>query len=151
MRLDEFAKEQEFGDKCLQLMYELVHVTVNQVMVPEKFYELYERMERLHSRGINVTLKPMSNPTASGIVEGYDDASESYRDITFTDNLHTGVPKYFLEGFLLNSVNPSVALFWLATITLAIKRSEQNTMWIFVFFACIFATVKAFMHFWHAT
>lgn len=70
---DEFAKEQEFGDKCLQLMYELVHVTVNQVMVPEKFYELYDRMERLHARGINVTLKPMSNPTASGIVEGYTD------------------------------------------------------------------------------
>jgi organic radical activating enzyme len=68
---DEFAKEQEFGDKCLQLQYELVHVTVNQVMVPEKFYELYARMERLHARGINVTLKPQSDPTASGIVDGY--------------------------------------------------------------------------------
>jgi hypothetical protein len=68
---DEFAKEQEFGDKCLQLMYERVYVTVNQVMVPEKFYELYDRMTRLHSRGINVTLKPQSDPTASHIVEGY--------------------------------------------------------------------------------
>lgn len=68
---DEFAKEQEFGDKCLQLMYERVHVTINQVMVPDKFYELYERMARFHKRGINVTLKPQSNPTASGIVEGY--------------------------------------------------------------------------------
>jgi organic radical activating enzyme len=68
---DEFAKEQEFGDKCLQLMYEQVHVTVNQVMVPEKFDELYARMERLHARGISVTLKPMSDPTASGIVDGY--------------------------------------------------------------------------------
>ena len=68
---DEFAKEQEFGDKCLQLMYELVHVTINQVMVPEKFDDLYARMERFHKRGINVTLKPMSDPTASGIVDGY--------------------------------------------------------------------------------
>jgi len=68
---DEFAKEQEFGDKCLQLQYELVHVTVNQVMVPEKFYELYDRMERFYKRGINVTLKPQSDPTASSIVEGY--------------------------------------------------------------------------------
>ena len=67
----EFAKEQEFGDKCLQLMYELVHVTVNQVMVPENFFELYERCERLHSRGINVTLKPQSDPTASFVVDGY--------------------------------------------------------------------------------
>jgi len=68
---DEFAKEQEFGDKCLQLIYDSVFVTVNQVMVPDKFYELYERMDRLHQRGINVTLKPQSDPTASFIVDGY--------------------------------------------------------------------------------
>lgn len=67
----EFAREQEFGDKCLQLMYENVYVTVNQVMVPEQFFELYERLERLHNRGINVTLKPQSDPTASHIVDGY--------------------------------------------------------------------------------
>ena len=70
---DEFAKELEFGDKCLQLTYDGVYVTVNQVMVPEKFYKLYERLERLNQRGINVTLKPMSDPTASGIVSGYTD------------------------------------------------------------------------------
>ena len=69
----EFAKEQEFGDKCLQLMYELVHVTVNQVMVPEQFWELYDRCERLNQRGINVTLKPQSDPTASHVVSGYTD------------------------------------------------------------------------------
>jgi organic radical activating enzyme len=68
---DEFAKEQEFGDKCLQLQYELVHVTINQVMVPEKFDELYARCVRFHERGINVTLKPQSDPTASNIVDGY--------------------------------------------------------------------------------
>ena len=69
----EFAKEQEFGDKCLQLMYELVHVTVNQVMIPEQFWELYDRCERFHQRGINVTLKPQSDPTASHVVSGYTD------------------------------------------------------------------------------
>ncbi len=67
----EFAKEQEFGDKCLQLMYDNVYVTVNQVMVPEIFYELYNRMERLHKRGINVTLKPQSNLSATSVVDGY--------------------------------------------------------------------------------
>ena len=70
---DEFAKEQEFGDKCLQLMYELVHVTVNQVMVPDKFFETLERCKRLRARGINVTLKPQSDPTASHVVSGYTD------------------------------------------------------------------------------
>ena len=67
----EFAKEQEFGDKCLQLMHETVYVTVNQVMVPEKFFETLERCERLRKRGINVTLKPQSNDTATAIVDGY--------------------------------------------------------------------------------
>jgi organic radical activating enzyme len=69
---DEFAKETEFGDKILALMYEGVHVTVNQVMVPSKFYQLYDRLERFKNRGINVTLKPQSNTTASAIVDGYD-------------------------------------------------------------------------------
>lgn len=69
----EHAREQEFGDKCLQLMHEGVHVTINQVMVPEQFHQLYQRMHRLHARGINVTLKPMSDPTASRIVTGYSE------------------------------------------------------------------------------
>jgi hypothetical protein len=82
---DEFAKEQEFGDKCLQLQYELVHVTINQVMVPEKFDELYARMERFHHRGINVTLKPQSDPTASNIVDGYTEK--------MIDLMQTGFPQ----------------------------------------------------------
>ena len=69
----EFAKEQEFGDKCLQLMNDDVFVTINQVMVPEMFDELYERLERFAARGINVTLKPQSNPTATAVVGGYTD------------------------------------------------------------------------------
>jgi len=67
----EFANEQEFGDKCLQLMKGGVYVTINQVMVPEMFEELYERLERFAARGINVTLKPQSDPTASHVVHGY--------------------------------------------------------------------------------
>ena len=67
----EFAKEQEFGDKCLQLMKGGVYVTINQVMVPEMFEELYERLQRFATRGINVTLKPQSDPTASFIIDGY--------------------------------------------------------------------------------
>lgn len=69
----EFAKEQEFGDKCLQLINSGVLVTVNQVMVPETFWEHYERMQRFSKRGIGVTLKPQSDPTASFVVRSYTD------------------------------------------------------------------------------
>jgi hypothetical protein len=69
----EFAKEIEFGDKILALMEQQVYVTVNQVMVPEFFFQSHERLLRFHARGINVTLKPQSDPTASHIVSGYTD------------------------------------------------------------------------------
>ena len=68
---DEFADEQQFGDKCLQLMEGGVFVTINQVMVPERFDELYDRLGRFAARGINVTLKPQSNDTATEVVSGY--------------------------------------------------------------------------------
>jgi len=67
----EFACEQEFGDKCLQLINDGIYLTINQVMVPDQFYELYNKCERFFKRGINVTLKPQSDPTASFVVEGY--------------------------------------------------------------------------------
>lgn len=67
----EFANEQEFGDKCLQLLHGGVFVTINQVMVPEYFDEYMERCQRFADRGINVTLKPQSDPTASFVVNDY--------------------------------------------------------------------------------
>jgi hypothetical protein len=84
---EEFANESDFGNKCLQLMDQNVFVTINQVMVPEKFYELYDRCYRFYNMGINVTLKPQSDPTASKVVSGYTD-----------DMIHimqTGFPQQF--------------------------------------------------------
>lgn len=69
---EEFADEIEFGEKILFLMEQNVFVTINQVMVPNRFYDLYERMNRFHLKGINVTLKPQSDKTASFIVNGYN-------------------------------------------------------------------------------
>lgn len=67
----EFADENEFCDKILMLMESDIIITVNQVMVPDQFYDLYERCERFNDKGINVTLKPQSDPTASFVVQGY--------------------------------------------------------------------------------
>lgn len=67
----DFADEEKFGDKCLYLMNNGVFVTINQVMVPEQFDNLYTRLERFSDRGINVTLKPQSDPTASFVIDGY--------------------------------------------------------------------------------
>ena len=87
----EFANEQEFGDKCLQLMKGGVYVTINQVMVPEMFEELYERLQRFAARGINVTLKPQSDPTASFVVHGYQQDQ--------IEKMQTGFPQRIPEAF----------------------------------------------------
>jgi|TARA_B110000444_G_C18825120_1_gene589884 hypothetical protein len=81
----EFANEKDFEDRCLQLMEGGVFVTINQVMVPEYFEEYYERCSRFADKGINVTLKPQSDPTASRIVDGYTDEQ--------IDKLQTGFPQ----------------------------------------------------------
>ena len=82
----EFAKEKDFIEKIHRLMYNSVFVTVNQVMVPEKFWEYYERCQRFHNQGINVTLKPQSDSTASFIVDGYTDEMISL--------MRTGFPQH---------------------------------------------------------
>lgn len=95
---DEFADEQEFGDKIIFLVNENVHVTVNQVMVPEKFNELYDRLERFNARGINVTLKPQSDPTASKIVDGYTDEMIKTMQTGFPQQ-HKGTDSYQIRLF----------------------------------------------------
>ena len=82
----EFANEKDFGDRCLQLMEGGVFVTINQVMVPEHFEEYYNRCSRFADKGINVTLKPQSDPTASRIVDGYTDQQIEQMQIGFPQN-----------------------------------------------------------------
>jgi organic radical activating enzyme len=89
----EFTNEQEFGDKILHLMNKNVFVTVNQVMVPEKFDELYDRCRRFSDRGINVTLKPQSDPTASRVVDGYSEE--------MINKMKTGFPQHFHDTDVL--------------------------------------------------
>jgi organic radical activating enzyme len=66
-------KISEFADKLDFCQKWDVQVTINMVMVPEWFDKIYEEALYFHNRGINVTLKPQSDPTASKIVDGYTD------------------------------------------------------------------------------
>ena len=67
----EFSNEEEFGDKLKFLQEHGILITINQVMVPERWDEYYNRCKRFRDKGLNVTLKPQSDPTASFIVQGY--------------------------------------------------------------------------------
>ena len=67
----EFADKEEFADKLLLCMEHDVQVTINMVLVPEWFDRDWDNAMYFHNRGINVTLKPQSDPTASFVVKGY--------------------------------------------------------------------------------
>jgi hypothetical protein len=66
-------KMQEFADKLIFCQEHDIQVTINMVMVPEWFDRDWENALFFHEQGINVTLKPQSDPTASRIVDGYTD------------------------------------------------------------------------------
>ena len=76
---------EKFADKLVYLQENDVQVTINMVMVPEWFDVLYGEAEYFHSRGINVTLKPQSDPTASRVVDGYTVEQKA--------TLHNGMPQ----------------------------------------------------------
>lgn len=84
----EHADEKEFADKCLMLMDNGIYITINQVMVPGQFYELYERCQRFVDNGINVTLKPQSDTTASFVVNGYTEDMIRIMQTGFPQNIH---------------------------------------------------------------
>ena len=54
-------------------------------MLPDKFEQCWEDAIYFHERGINVTLKPQSDPTASFIVDGYTDS--------MLERLRNGMPQ----------------------------------------------------------
>lgn len=67
----EFTTKEPFAEKLIFLQENDIQVTINMVMVPERFELLWEEALYFHENGINVTLKPQSNPSATQVVEGY--------------------------------------------------------------------------------
>ena len=70
----EFAKREIFADKIKFLQEQDIQVTINMVMAPERFEELWKDACYFHQREINVTLKPQSDSKAQKVVEGYSPA-----------------------------------------------------------------------------
>jgi organic radical activating enzyme len=66
-------KLQDFADKLIYCQEHDIQVTINMVMRPEHFDEDWVNALFFHEQGINVTLKPQSDPTASKVVDGYTD------------------------------------------------------------------------------
>jgi organic radical activating enzyme len=83
--VDTPEKMQEFADKLILCQEYDVQVTINMVMVPEWFERDFDNALFFHDQGINVTLKPQSDPTASRVVDGYTPE--------MLKRLHNGMPQ----------------------------------------------------------
>ena len=83
--LDTLEKMQDFANKLIFCQEHDVQVTINMVMRPEHFEEDWGNALFFHNQGINVTLKPQSDPTASRVVDGYTD--------DMLKRLHNGMPQ----------------------------------------------------------
>ena len=83
--VDTKEKMQEFANKLIFCQENDIQVTINTVMVPEWFDRDYENALFFHNQGINVTLKPQSDSTASHVVGGYTDEQKK--------KLWTGMPQ----------------------------------------------------------
>lgn len=67
----EFAQRESFAEKLIALQEYDIQVTINMVMAPARFQELWDDALYFQEMGINVTLKPQSDPMASHVVAGY--------------------------------------------------------------------------------
>ena len=114
--LDTQNKISDFADKLEFCQENDVQITINMVMVPEWFNRIYEEALYFHDRGINVTLKPQSNATASAIVEGYTDdmlrrLQNGMPQRAYTEKKSTivrPIPNFQLPTFSLDNDNKSV-------------------------------------------
>lgn len=111
--VDTDKKVEEFADKLVLCQEYDTQITVNQVMVPEQFDKIYDLALYFHSRGINVTLKPQSDPTASRVVDGYTPEMLAklhngmpQRAFTEKKSLKAGLVKRSKPEFLIDKADP---------------------------------------------
>lgn len=57
------------------------------------------------------------------------------------DDKKTVHAKFLVKGFLMNSLNPAVLLFWLGIISLVKLKEEYTALHEVVFFTCVLGTV----------
>lgn len=108
---------ERFADKLVFLQENDVQVTINTVMVPEWFDELYEEASYFLGRGINVTLKPQSDPTASRVVEGYTKEQLAV--------LHNGMPQRDFTAVKSKVQRPKPKV---SEKAMAIDRGDDSTV-----------------------
>ena len=82
----EYVKDRDvFANKLIFLQKYGIKITINMVMVPEIFDQLYDLAKYFNDKDLNVTLKPQSDPHANHVVEGYTEDQLAI--------LHNGMPQ----------------------------------------------------------
>jgi len=93
----EFSDKNKFREKIIFLQEHDIQVTINIVMVPKWWDQIWEEVLFFQEPGINVTLKPQSNHNATKIVDGY--TKEQLKI------LHNGMPQRDYTNARLKSLS----------------------------------------------
>ena len=94
--INTLEKMQDFANKLIFCQKHNIQVTINIVMVPEWFEKNWEDALFFYNQGINVTLKPQSDPTATKIVDGYTE--------DMLKRLYNGMPQRYSELTCYNNI-----------------------------------------------
>jgi len=92
---DPSGHAERFASKLVFLQSHDVQATINMVMVPRWFDLLWSEALYFHERGLNVTLKPQSDPSASHVLSDYTPEQLS--------RLHNGLPQRDFTRARLNA------------------------------------------------
>lgn len=115
--VDTLEKMQDFADKLIFCQQNDIQVTINMVMVPEWFDKDWNNALFFHEQGINVTLKPQSDPTASRIVDGYTEEQKQ--------KLWNGMPQRAYTEMKRSSEPRPIPTFVMPTHTIS---NNDNTV-----------------------
>ncbi len=100
-KADPKGHAEKFADKLEFLQTKNIQVTINMVMVPKWFEDIWAEAMYFHNRGLNVTLKPQSDPTASHVVPEYTKDQLA--------RLHNGMPQRDFTGDKVRRISdPSI-------------------------------------------
>ena len=148
----EYIKDNnKFANKLLFLQNAGIKITINIVMVPERFDELYKIALFFYGKGLNTTLKPQSDPHANYVVKGYTedqlailhngmpqlDNKKPFMQVKLTDD--TGYDWYMDQAERFNAFNwidsiyvptgiPLPSTLYPDSIVPATSRDSRNTL-----------------------
>ena len=95
----EFAEKEVFADKIQFLWDKSIPVSINMVMVPERFEALWKDALYFHSRNININLIPQRGGNGHDLVSGWTDSMKKRLKEGFPNRNRHNAPSLYMDEY----------------------------------------------------